>query len=328
MDTGLSPDGIPSIDKPVFQSIKEAEDWLSEKEPVVVLNYRDESRAYPVQILIWHEIVNDIIDELPVALTYSGTTNSAVSMVRRIEKRILDFGTSGRLYNGATVMYDRQTRSLWLHFTGFCVNGKLTGARLKLIPVSIVSFKDFKSSYPEGKVLSKETGFKRKYGRTPYVAYGRPDERPFVYDGDIDERLLPKERVVGIYMNDIPTAFPYSLFKVQKPRAVIQTIIKDTSVVIFFSKGTNSALDTASITFSRDVGATGVFSPQIDDRGFNFTAGEEGFIDSETGSTWTLLGKCVKGELEGKKLKPIEHLDSFWFAWAAHYPETEIFTIL
>lgn len=326
LDTGLPPDGIPSIDKPVFQGITGLEGWLGEKEPVIVLNYNEESKAYPVQILIWHEIVNDFIGGLPVALTYSGTTNSAVAMVRQVGNRVLDFGTSGRLYNGATVMYDRQTRSLWLHFTGFCVNGRLTGKRLKLLPVAMVSFKEFKLSYPKGKVLSRETGFKRNYGRTPYVAYGRSDERPFVYDGEIDDRLLPKERILGIYVGDLPTAFPYSLFKLQEPRAVVQTVVKDTPVVIFYSKGTNSALDTASIAFSKDVGATAVFSPQIDDRVLNFTGAEEGFKDKETESTWTLLGRCIKGELEGKWLKPMEHLDSFWFAWAAYYPETDIFT--
>ncbi len=321
---GPPPDGIPSIDSPVFMEIEEACEWLAEREPVVVLNYQGEVRAYPLQVLIWHEIVNDQINDNPVALTFSATSNSGVAMNRWVDQRILEFGTTGKLYKGSTVMYDRQTRSMWLHYNGLCVRGKLTGAKLNLIPVSTVSFQDYRLTYPGGKVLSRQTGYKRKYGRNPYILYGRSDERPFIYEGNLDSRLLPKERVVGIYYGDGAIAYPYSLFRHQGEKAVIHDYIKDSSIVIFYSRGTNSVVDAASIRYSRDVGATGVYLPFVKGKKLRFYPVQEGFKDKETGSLWSLLGKCLKGPLRGIILTPVEHLDSFWFAWAAHYPETKI----
>lgn len=169
---GPPPDGIPPIDEPTFESA-ESVDWLQDNEPVLALEIEDEWRAYPVQILTWHEIVNDTIAGIPVAVTYCPLCNTAIAFDRRVEDRLLDFGTSGKLYRSALVMYDRQTESLWRHFTGGAVAGFLTGTELRAFPMS-VSWRDFHDTAPDGAlVLSRDTGYSRDYGRNPYRGWTR-----------------------------------------------------------------------------------------------------------------------------------------------------------
>jgi hypothetical protein len=146
---GPAPDGIPPVDDPRFEPVAEV-DWLKDQEPVLALVLEGEARAYPVQIMVWHEIVNDTVAGIPVAVTYCPLCNSAVAYDRRLAERVMDFGTSGKLYRSALVMYDRQTESLWAHFTGQAVAGVLTGEELDTYPVSTVSWEDFRTSHPDG----------------------------------------------------------------------------------------------------------------------------------------------------------------------------------
>ncbi len=126
-----------------------------------------EARAYPIQIMTWHEIVNDTIAGIPVAISYCPLCNSASAYERRLGGEIVDFGTSGLLYRSALVMYDRQTESLWSHFTGEAVAGELTGERLETVPVSTVAWEDWRDTNPDGLVLSRDTGHRRPYGQKP-----------------------------------------------------------------------------------------------------------------------------------------------------------------
>ena len=194
---GPPPDGIPPIDEPKFLRAEDV-DFLEDTEPVLALTVGDESRAYPVQILIWHEIVNDTIDGIPVTVTYCPLCNSAIAFDRRLGDRILDFGTSGLLYNSALVMYDRQTETLWSHFTGEAAIGHLTGAVLDVLPMSTVSWEDWREANPEGLVLSRDTGFDRSYGTNPYPGYDDVTSSPFLFDGEVDGRFAAKERILGI----------------------------------------------------------------------------------------------------------------------------------
>lgn len=325
-DGGPPPDGIPSIDKPVFLGNEKIEEWLSGRDPVVVLKGKNQVKAYPLQILIWHEIVNDYLDGNAVSVTYSALSNSVVAMDRQARGRTLVFGTTGKLYKGTSVLYDRQTRSYWLHYSGVCVNGRMAGTQLELLPVSVTSFREFKSSFPQGRVLSRYTGHRRRYGRNPYVGYGRPDERPLLFLGEeLDNRVLPKEKVIGVKSNHRVMAYPYSLFYGQN-REVIHDELEGLEIVVFFARGTNSPLDAASISFSRDIGSGGVYSPYVGGERLHFYAGEEGFLDKQTGSTWSMLGKCLQGRYKGRELKVIKHHDTFWFAWSTFFPETQVYT--
>lgn len=313
---GPPPDGIPPIDEPRFLAANDV-DFLADDEPVLALTIGGVARAYPVQVLIWHEIVNDTIDGVPVSVSYCPLCNSAIAYDRRLGDRVLDFGTSGQLYNSALVMYDRQTESLWSHFTGEAVVGHLTGEVLETFPVATVSWSSFRDAHPDALVLSRETGHDRSYGTNPYPGYDDVDTAPFLFDGEVDGRLAAKERIVGI---DLPTgvvAVTESLLRDER-------VVEVDDVVAWHLPGAASALDASDVADGRDVGASNVFSPEVDGEQLTFRGVDGGFEDVETGSQWDILGRATGGPLEGSQLTAIDHVDTFWFAWAAFQPDTEL----
>ena len=155
---GVPRDGIPPIDDPKFTTPEQANGWLGEQEPVIAFELNGDARAYSLQILTWHEIVNDLVGDVPVAVTFCPLCNSAIVFDRRLEGIVYDFGVSGNLRNSDLIMWDRQTESWWQQFTGEAIVGELAGKRLTFIPASIISWADFKAANPEGKVLSRDTG--------------------------------------------------------------------------------------------------------------------------------------------------------------------------
>ena len=318
---GPPPDGIPAIDRPGFVDPAAADGWLTPREPVLALRIGGDARAYPLRVLIWHEIVNDTVGGKPVVVTYCPLCNSGLVFDRVVEGTVLDFGTSGKLYKSDLVMYDRQTHSLWAQMEGRAIVGAQAGTRLGLIPANTIAYEDFKAAYPGGKVLSQDTGHARSYGRNPYEAYDRPESRPFLFQGLPDRRLSPKDRVVGVGAGGAPRAYPWASLA---RRGVIHDVAGGEPVVVLYRPGALSALDASSMAGSRAIGATGVFSPVVDGRALTFEPVAEGFRDRETGSLWTVLGHAREGPLAGKRLRPIAHVDAFWFAWAAFHPSTSI----
>jgi Protein of unknown function (DUF3179) len=131
---GPPKDGIPAIDAPRFVSVSSADTWLKPKEPVIFLQVGNDARAYPIQILIWHEIVNDTVGGVPVAVTFCPLCNTAIAFERTINGRVLDFGTTGRLRFSNLLMYDRQTESWWQQAIGQAIIGQLTGTQLVARP--------------------------------------------------------------------------------------------------------------------------------------------------------------------------------------------------
>ena len=315
-------DGIPAIDHPKFISSDQASEWLGAREPVIALEVKGEARAYPLQILIWHEIANDVIGDTPVAVTFCPLCNAAVVFDRRLKGRVLEFGVSGLLRNSDLIMYDRQTESLWQQFTGEGIVGEMAGELLTWLPASIVSFEDFTLAHPDGLVLSRETGYNRAYGRNPYVGYDDIDESPFLFDGPTDERLPAMARVVTVSLGDEDVAYPYRLLAEKR---VVHDVVGGQGIVVFYEPGTVSALDAGRIAASRDVGATGVFAPYVDGQPLTFSWNGEHIVDSETGSVWNILGQAVAGPLAGKQLEAILHGDHFWFSWAAFKPDTRVY---
>ena len=323
---GPPKDGIPAIDAPKFESIAAARGWLSDKSPVISLRVGDAARAYPLAVLMWHEIANDTLGGKPVVVTFCPLCNTALVFDRELDGVVHDFGTTGNLRFSDLVMYDRQTESWWQQATGEAIVGELTGMRLKFLPAQIVSLADFAAAHPDGDVLSRDTGFSRDYGQNPYVGYDTVDQNPFLFDGVLDGRLPPKERVVTVGEGDNAVAFPYS--ELRKVGVAPATIGGD-EIVVFWTPGTASALDGPSIDDSEDIGSTGVFEAVIGGRQLTFAreGGEDSPIqDRETGSTWSVAGIATDGELAGTRLEPIIHGDHFWFAWAAFSPETTIWT--
>ena len=325
---GPAPDGIPSIDAPEFERAAEVE-WLQPQEAVVTLTLNGDARAYPVQVMIWHEIVNDTIGGEPVTVTYCPLCNTAIGYYRQLGDRIFDFGTSGRLYNSALVMYDRQTESLWAHYTGQAIAGALTGAQLELIPVATVSWETFLDEHPGGLVLTRPGGFGRQYGTNPYANYDRPDGSPIFLGGTPDPRLPPQTRVLVVRHDGASIAVQLDTLQSE---GVLPLNLGGTPVVAFHLPGTATPIQNQQVAFGRDVGATGVFDPAVEGQTLTFTrlpdaassAGPAAFTDDQTGSTWTVLGRALDGPLAGTQLTPIEHIDTFWFAAAAYDPGIEL----
>jgi len=318
---GPPPDGIPAIDRPAFISPRTAAEWLKPHEPVLALEIDGDARAYPLQILMWHEIVNDVVGGVAVAVTYCPLCNSALVFERVANGATLDFGTSGMLYKSDLVMYDRRTHSLWSQMDGRAIVGDLAGVRLTPRPANTTAFEDWRSAHPTGKVLSRETGHERRYGLNPYHSYDEPLRASILFSGRPDARRPPKERVVGIAIGNARRAYPWPLLE---QRRVVHDTLGSERFVIFWAPGTLSALDAAQIARSRAVGATAVYRARLDDRALTFEAGPNGVRDRETGSRWNFFGTATAGPLTGRRLAPIQHVDAFWFAWAAFNPATTI----
>jgi hypothetical protein len=316
-------DGIPPLDRPKFVSVAEASAWLKPKEPVIQFSLGSDHRAYPLQILIWHEIANDVVGGTPVTVTFCPLCDTAIVFDRRQDGRVLDFGTTGNLRNSDLVMWDRETESWWQQVGGEAIVGQLTGEHLTMLPTSIVSWSTFRDSFPAGRVLSLDTGFERPYGDNPYLGYDRVDSPPFLYKGPSDGRLPPKERVVVVSMNGEAVAYPFQLLQ---KRRVVTDSVGGMEIVVLFQPGTTSALDQHSIADSADVGATGVFETIGDGMALTIFWRDGAFVDKQTESEWNLLGQAVSGSLAGKHLPPVIHTDTFWFAAAAFNPNTRIFS--
>ncbi len=317
---GPAPDGIPAIDAPKFLPVGKV-DFLKPKEPVIALELEGVARAYPVQILIWHEIVTDTVGGIPVAVTYCPLCNSAMVFDRRSDGKVLTFGVSGKLYNSDIVMFDRQTESLWSQLEAKAIVGQLAGTELDFFPSATVSWADFKAAHPTGEVLSRDTGYERTYGQNPYAGYDDVDSFPTRFAGEPDGRLAPKTRVVGLVEDD--SAVALTVDKLAKDR-VVRLAFGGRDVVVLWAPGTASALDTGEVATGRDVGTTGVFVPQVEGKGLTLRAEGDGFTDTETASSWSVLGYATAGPLAGAKLERVAHVDTFWFAWAAFQPETRL----
>ena len=166
---GAPRDAIPAIFGPLYLTIDEANDVYEPEIPVVQVRLGDDARAFPLGILIWHEIVNDTINGQPVAITFCPLCNTAIAFHRQLGAQTLDFAVSGLLRNSDLVMYDRNTETLWQQATGRAIIGSLVGARLEGVPATIVSFAQFREAFPDGLVMSRDTGWGRAYGQNPYV---------------------------------------------------------------------------------------------------------------------------------------------------------------
>jgi len=320
---GPPKDGIPAIINPKFTTIEEAENWLAEKEPVIAVNINGSSKAYPLQILMFHEIVNDRIGRTPVLVSFCPLCYSGIVFNRTLNGMSVNFGVSGLLRNSDLVMYDQLTESFWQQFTGEAIVGDMLGTKLEVISSQIVSFKDFSSNYPDGLILSKDTGFERPYGVNPYVNYDNVESTPFLFSGNVDERLPQNEKVIGIKNGNLAKAYPYSITMEQK---IINDTFNGNEIVIFHVPGTLSSLDKKSIENSKDVGATGVFERNLDGIQLNFKYVNNKIIDTNTESKWSITGKCINGKLKSKQLKKVNHGDYFSFAWLAFRPKSEIYS--
>lgn len=368
---GPPPNGIPALgfagdwrnaaaatNAPSFIVQEEAAEWLEANEPVIAMHINGEAKAYPLQILTFHEIINDTVGGAPVIVTYCPLCNSALAFDRRmplsaeqrtalraenpdISTTALDeafieryhfqsvddpevtaglevtFGVSGMLYNSNMLMFDSASSTLWSQLIGQAVVGQLAGTELLRYPAQILSFADFRAAYPEALVLSKDTGFRRHYGRNPYVGYDALGSNPYFPVSGDDARLAAKERVVSVVLEHEAVVYPFSLLREQH---VIHDTIARQPIVVLWQEGTGSALDSSSIANGADVGAVGVFA-SVDTFHWDGTY----FVDDATGSYWNIAGQAVQGERIGEQLHPVVHDNTLWFAWVAFKPTSRVY---
>jgi hypothetical protein len=301
-------DGIPSIDDPKFISVQEADNRLDDSELVLGINISNDVRAYPLQILVWHEIVNDNVGGFPVAVTYCPLCFTNQVFNRTLEDgEILEFGTSGKLFNSNLVMYDRTTKSLWSQAMAQAIVGNLAGVELERIPFDIAYWKEWKQLYSDSKVLSTDTGSTRPYGADPYGDYYTNGDVLFPVSNR-DNRLGLKEIVVGFENNGQYKA--YKLQEIENKKVINDKVI-----------GKPVALMSLHPFMIR------AYDPVVDGQvlKFSYNVKNQNFNDKQTGSLWNFDGKAIDGQMKGKQLTRIPFDEGFWFEWVAFHPKTELY---
>jgi hypothetical protein len=298
-------DGIPSIDKPRFVSVPEAGKFLQDSDTVLGLDINGDIRAYPLQILVWHEIVNDKVGGVPVAVTYCPLCFTNQVFNRMVDGQTLEFGTSGKLYNSNLVMYDRTSESLWSQALGEGIVGEYAGTKLERIPFDLAYWRDWKGLYPDAKVLSADTGFGRPYGADPYGDYYTS---PSIYFpvSNRDSRLGLKEIVIGLEHDGVYRA--YQLSKIEEEH-VINDDLAGRPVLI-----------TSHYPFM-----TRVFDRTVDGQALEFEYKDGVMTDKQTHSVWGFDGVVTDGEMTGKRLQRLPLDQGFWFEWVAFHPGTELY---
>ena len=311
VETGLSRDQIPAIDRPLFIGVPDASLSLDPGDPVFVLERADPARIYPQPALVWHEVVNDVINGEPVSVTYCPLTGSVAGYAGAVGLFSTGFGTTGSLINNNTVLYDRSTNSLWPQILGKAVSGPLKGESLSRLDLVWTTWARARQLYPEALVLSNTTGYRRSYGRDPYGSY---ESGVTYYQNDTivhpltteDHRLPPKERILGVLSGDLPMA-------VVRAEVVRQQVVNVDAGITPLVALYDAELDTVRL-----------FERRVRSRDLTFVLTEGRIFDAETRSQWNARGRSVDGVSQGDALAPASAMDCMWFAWAAFHPDTRI----
>ncbi len=322
------------LNNPNFVGKEEGLNSFFSKEPVLSVKINGVAKAYPLNMLSIHEIANDTLAGIPILATFCPLCNAGIVYDRRLKHKdkeyLFDFEVSGMLRKSDMVMADKQTETWWQQLEGKGIVGTLSGAELSVIPSLVISVEEFFNRYPDGRILSKETGIsdgEAGYGINYYKNYDDPVSKPyerFFSPDDIDPRLPAMERIVDIRSRGEFKVYPFSAVR---KYGVINDIFKEKSVVLFYQPGTISVLDEKEIKNSKDVGMVTVFNPFIDDQLLKFKKAENKFVDELTNSVWDITGRCIEGKLKGKELRIEPHGNHFAFAWLAFHPETKIYGI-
>jgi hypothetical protein len=310
---GPGRDGIPALTNPVFVTASEGDAFLAPGALVLGVVEGGEARAYPHNVLWWHEIVNDELGGVPIAVSYCPLTGSGMVYEPRIAGQTLDFGVSGLLFDNNLVLFDRATDSLWSQMRVQSVCGSLSGTVPALKPVVQSTWAAWKAMHPETTVVSFTTGFARNYGVYPYGAYDQVGNDSLLFpQTNIDRRRPLKELVLGVVEGDATRAYPYGELG---QRSAVNDVVGGRPVVVVYDAEAEMAL-----AFDRRAGGETLTFEVADAGGFPFR-----LRDVETGSRWTLDGLAVDGPLAGSTIDPIATFSAMWFAWAAFHPQTELF---
>ena len=307
--TLLPRDGIRSIDDPKFVSVAEAEADMANQEFVIGLIIDGDTRAYPINVLSRHEIVNDVVGEVPVAVTYCPLCFTGIVYDRRVEGEVLEFGVSGKLIMNDLVMYDRQTKSLWQQILGEGIDGNYKGTRLTPIAATQTTWAQWRDTHPDTLVLDKNGG----YGSDSYSGYYVDGSQGALGGFRSDDRLPAKAFVLGLVVDDETKAYPFGELE-RSP--VVHDSVGGRELVIVYDGRSDTAL---------------AFDREVDGRLLTFELvgpidGDLLLRDTETGSTWSgLSGTAREGPLAGTQLRQVPSFYSFWFAWSDFYVNTDLY---
>ena len=300
---GPPKDGIPSIDDPKFAEVQGSQ-FVRDSDVVIGLEINGDARAYPLFILVWHEIVNDNVGGVPVAVTYCPLCYTNQVFERVINGQEVEFGTSGKLYNSNLLMYDRLTDSYWSQGLGYAVTGDLTGTALKILPFDVITWGDWKKLHPDTVVLTTDTGHLRSYATDPYGDYYTDPRIIFPVD-NMDDRMHPKEIILGFFEDGIYKAYKQNDVETF---TVINDDIGNTSLMLMSLFSQNSR----------------AFDRNLDDQVLEFEFVDGKILDTKTQSEWNYDGLAISGLLEGSQLTRLPMSPGFWFEWVAFHPETEV----
>ncbi len=199
---GLPKDGIPAILEPTFVTVEEASEWLDDEGLGIIYSKGDTTRFYPYAILYWHEITNDTVEGRNIAVTFCPLCGSALIFDRGEDV----FGVSGKLWESNLLMYDHETETLWSQILGEAMVGDRTGETLEILDANVIRFADLKSTYPQADVQSKDTGYSRRYGDSPYGNYETNNELYFPISEE-DDAFQKKELFHIVYVDDLSVGF-------------------------------------------------------------------------------------------------------------------------
>jgi hypothetical protein len=316
-------DSIPAIDHPRFLPASKVR-FVRPDEPVIALDWRGSDRAYPVQILAYHEIVNDDVNGRPIAVTFCPLCNSGVAFSRRVDGRTLTFAVTGQLNFANLVMFDRETVSEWRQLEGVAISGPFKGTRLKLVPVQMVSLGEWRAAHSSGLVMRRPPASPFHYGVDPYHGYDLDPGRPsvMVRDEPTDPRLPPKWRVVGVAMDRGSVAFPAP--KQGSGSAVETARLGQLRLVAFFRYGVAQPEMNYQLSTSPRGWSGSVWVSRLGGRDLRFIVRRGRFVETTTGSEFDFFGRGISGPLSEEQLLAPPQATAFWFAWSAFHPHTRV----
>ena len=309
---GAGRDGIASVNEPQFTTT-EATQFMDEEDLVTVLQIGNEIKAYPHPILDYHEIVNDEIDGIPVAINYCPFTGTGMAWERTFDGDTTTFGVSGLLYNSNLMPFDQATETIWSQLALKGVNGELLGKSAIVHSMVEMPWKTWKTLFPTNKVLSKDTGFNLVYGGYPYLDF-RTNNDFFVFPVTVTDIRLPnKERVLGVIGANETRVFRFGTFDKKEEIQVIHDSFMGRRIAVFGSAAQ---------------GIMGVVSARLKDGTpieFLPTVNANNLLVDTNGNEWSVLGKAVSGDLIGTQLRIPKSFMGYWFSFAIFYPNLDIY---
>lgn len=318
---GVRLDGIPALDQ-AEQISAETATWLNPQDVVFGISLNGDSRAYPLRILDWHEMANDVVGGVPVSLAYCTLCGAAIAWDGRgADGTDYDFGSSGFLYRSNKLMYDRQTHTIWNQMTGEPVLGVLSSTDLQLdhLPVVMTTWEQWQETHPDTTVLAEDTGFNRDY--TAGAAYARYFSSPELMFPVplLDDAFEPKSHVYGLTVNDVSRAWPIDTVAEE---TVINDSVDDLNVVVVGERGKVSVLQNDSEAAWYSTGA----EVRVFARGDQtFTPSDEAdVLLDESGERWQVTEEGLVSESGETAERVAGHL-AYWFGWKAFFPETTVY---